>query len=79
MDNIIEGFVEDEFLDDRGFDDGYDGYDRRDGLDDFDNGYDRRRDGFYIGQQDRVVRDEENINKLEDELEYERRRRHRRF
>jgi hypothetical protein len=79
MDNIIEDFVEDEFLGDRGFDDGYDGYDRRDRLDDFDYGYDRRRDDFYIGQQDRIVRDEERINELDDEVEYERRRRHRRF
>ncbi|MBA7581922.1 hypothetical protein ES708_23836 [subsurface metagenome] len=79
MDNIIEDFVEDELLDNRRFDNGYDGYDRRDRFDNFDNGYDRRRDDFYVGQQDRIVRDEERINELEDELEYERRRRHRRF
>jgi hypothetical protein len=79
MENVIEDFIEDEFLDDRGFDNGYDGYDRRDRLYDFDNGYDRRRDGFSIGQQDRIVRDEEKIDELEDELDYERRRRHRRF
>jgi hypothetical protein len=79
MDNMIKDFVEDEFLDGHGFDDGYDGYDRRDRLDDFDNGYDRRRDGFYIGQQDRIVRDEEKIDELEDELDYETRRKHRRF
>jgi hypothetical protein len=79
MDNFIEDLVVDEILDDRGFDDGYDGYDRRDRLDDFDDGYDRRREGFYIGQQDRIVRDERKIDELEDELDYERRRRHRRF